>query len=208
AANTYLPGSNKRVDLHIETIMLFWKFYEINEHFATLVKDSDLILPFTSTLLYFMIETKSSPNDIGLTRMSTFLLHILSQERTYAVHLNAPFDSTPYQAVTRHLPIFQGTWADFVTLALHHLITTTAKTPVATLHETMLMVLANMAPYFKCLCVVSCNKLMSLLKVFVNPAFLVSKEANHKCVFYLVDLCNGVVQYQVAGEEGGAGGVF
>ncbi|KAJ3013667.1 UNVERIFIED_CONTAM: hypothetical protein HDU68_000589, partial [Siphonaria sp. JEL0065] len=221
SAGTLLPGANKRVSVHVEVIMLFWKFYEVNANFAALVKDSDKVLQFTATLIYFMIESRENPSkeqqfekyhsmfiiiflgidDIGLVRMACFILHLLSQERNYAIQLNAPFDNAGIAIASAQLPIFTGCWADFVVLGFHYIITTTSKTPVASLHETMLMTLSNLSPYLKNLCVVTGNKLLSLFQVFTNPAFLVSSEGNHKMVFYLLDFFNSVVQYQIGGNS-------
>ncbi|KAI8621724.1 high-temperature-induced dauer-formation protein-domain-containing protein [Chytriomyces sp. MP71] len=202
SANTYLPGSTKKVSVHVEVIMLFWKLHELNEHFAAFVRDSDKILIITAALIYFMMESRTNPNEIGLVRQCCFLLHIFSQERDYAVRLNAPFDASTVGAAAKHLPIFSnGTWGDFFVLSIHTLVTSTSKTPIATLHETMLMTLSNISAYLKSLTVVTVNKLMSLFAVLSNPAFLVSSEANHKLIFYLVDLFNGCVQYQISGNS-------
>ncbi|KAJ3401821.1 AAA ATPase afg3 [Chytriomyces hyalinus] len=196
SANTYLPGSTKKVNVHTEMIMLFWKVYELNE------VNSDKILIISAALIYFMVESRTNPNEIGLVRQCCFMLHILSQERDFAVRLNAPFEPSMVGAASKHLPIFSnGTWADFIVLSIHIIVTSTSKTPIATLHETLLMTLSNLAPYMKSLTVVTVNKLMSLFAVLSNPAFLVSSEANHKLIFYLVDLFNGCVQYQIGGNS-------
>ncbi|KAJ3142555.1 hypothetical protein HK100_001379 [Physocladia obscura] len=177
ASSTMFPGSTKKVGIHIETMMLFWKLYELNSNFAALVKESDKTLSLLAALVYFMNESKANPNDIGVTRLTVFILHILSQERSFSILLNQPFEASVAAAAANSLPIFPAgsTWADFLVLSYHSIITSTSKTPIATLHETMLMTLANMSAYWKSLSVVTVNKLMNLF--------------------------NSIVQYQISGNS-------
>ncbi|KAJ3209147.1 cell wall biogenesis protein [Entophlyctis luteolus] len=199
ASATLLPGSTKKASIHIEAMMLFWKFYELNKDFASLVVESEKAIPLTTSLVYFLTETKSNPNEIGLTRMATFLLHILSQERSYAIQLNAPFVASVASASASNLPLFSnGSWADFLVLSIHSVITTTMQSPVSTLHEAMLMTIANMGAYWKSLSVVTVNKMMGLFGVISGPAFLLAKEENHRLVFYLVDFLSMLIGYQAA----------
>ncbi|KAJ3412358.1 hypothetical protein HDV05_000832 [Chytridiales sp. JEL 0842] len=201
SASTYLPGANKRVTIRTEVLMLFWKMIEYNEKFAAYVRQSEKILIILGCLLHYSLENKGNSNEIGLVRMCCFLIHILSQERSFAVQLNAPFDSGAWSVVTKNLPIFsQGCWGDFLFLALHSLLTTTGKTPVAALHENYLISLANASPYVKSLTVVTVNKLMSLFMSFSSAGFMLSNESNHKLVFYLLDIFNNMVQYQITGN--------
>ncbi|KAJ3216571.1 hypothetical protein HDU67_009265 [Dinochytrium kinnereticum] len=116
ASNTYLPGSTKKITLHVELVMLFWKFYEVNE-------------------------------------------------------------------------------------SIHMLITTTGKSPISSLHENFLICLSNVSPFIKSLTVVTSNKLLNLFNSFSNPGFMLATETNHKLVFYLLDIFNNIVQYQITGNS-------
>ena len=141
-------------------------------------------------------------DEIGLLRMCCFILHILSQERAFSVQMNTPFDNYSVGAAVKHIPIFsQGCWGDFLFLSIHTLITSTGKTMVATLHENFLISLSNISPYVKSLTVVTVNKYISLFTSFSNPAFMLANETNHKMIFYILDIFNNMVQYQITGTS-------
>ncbi|KAJ3321581.1 hypothetical protein HDU76_014068, partial [Blyttiomyces sp. JEL0837] len=200
-ANTYLPGANKRVTVHTEVLMVLWKLMETNEKFALYAKESDKILTVLAAILHFALENKGNSSEIGLVRTCCFLLHMLSQERAFAIQLNTPFDPSTVGVAIKTLPIFaQGCWGDFMFLAVHAIVTSTGKTPVASLHENFLISLANVSPYVKSLTVVTVNKLLSLFMSFSNPAYMMSNETNHKMVFYILDIFNNMVQYQLTGN--------
>ncbi|KAJ3042122.1 cell wall biogenesis protein [Rhizophlyctis rosea] len=201
SANTYLPGSTKRVSIHVETLTLFWKLLENNEKFASYVVENDKILHVTAALVYFALQARTEPAQIGLARLSAFILHILSQYRNYGVQLNTTFDHTTAGPVAKQVPLFSaGCWGDFLVLAIYTLVTTSSRSQLATLQETFMIVMTNVSPYIKSLTVTTSNKLLSLFNSFASPAFLVANESNHKLTFYLLEVFNNVVQYQVTGN--------
>ncbi|KAJ3119325.1 hypothetical protein HK098_005592 [Nowakowskiella sp. JEL0407] len=203
SANTYLPGSTKRVTIHVEVLMFFWKMIEVNEKFHHYALDSDKILTVLVSIIYFAFESRNDSSSVGLARMCCFMLHNLSQERAFGVQLNTVFDPSAHAIITKNLPIFtSGTYADFLFLAIHSFITTTSSrfSPLAALHESFLITLANVSPYVKGLTVVTANKLLGMWGVFVNGAWLCANETNHKAVFYLLETFNNLVQYQMTGN--------
>ncbi|KAI8586060.1 high-temperature-induced dauer-formation protein-domain-containing protein [Geranomyces variabilis] len=201
SANTYLPGSTKRVNVYAEVLMLFWKLLDNNAKFAQYAMESDKILVILASILYFAVESRNDPSQVGFVRMCAFLLHVLSQERSFSVQLNAPFDSALVGAAAKAVPTFTaGTWADFFFLAVHALCTTPVKPPSLPLHEPLLTALANVSPYIKTLTVTTSTKLLSLFSAFSNPAFMLANEHNHKNVFFILEVFNNLVQYQVTGN--------
>ncbi|KAJ3278639.1 cell wall biogenesis protein [Borealophlyctis nickersoniae] len=201
SANTYLPGSTKRVNIHSEVLMLFWKLLEHNEKFAHHAVETDKILTVLASLIYFTLEARNDPAQIGLGRMCCFILHILSQDRSFGVQLNAAFDHSTVGPVSKSIPLFAaGCWGDFLFLAIYALITSPGRNPITTLQENFLVVMANVSPYIKSLTVTTSNKLLSLFSSFSNPAFLVANENNHKLVFYLLEVFNNLIQYQITGN--------
>ncbi|KAJ3189593.1 hypothetical protein HK101_008859 [Irineochytrium annulatum] len=191
SANTFLPGVNKRVLIHVEVLMIFWKMYELNEKFAKTAVESEKILIIVAAILYFCIDSKSDMSEYK----------VLSQERAFAVQLNTPFDHSSVGIASKPLPLFsQGCWGDFMLLSIHTIITTSGKTAMSTLHENFLISLANVSPYIKSLTVVSANKILNLFQSFSNPGFMLANETNHKLVFYLLDIFNNIVQYQITGN--------
>jgi hypothetical protein len=72
---------------------------------------------------------------MGLARICIYTLHTFSQERDFAIQLNKPFsNSGKFSVVASMLPLFSGCWADFFILALHLVISTSAKTPLVSFH--------------------------------------------------------------------------
>ncbi|TPX68378.1 hypothetical protein SpCBS45565_g03187 [Spizellomyces sp. 'palustris'] len=207
AANTYLPGSIKRVNVHVEVLMLFWKLVEHNEKFAHQAMETDKVLVILASVLYFAVEARNDPGtprnaaQIGLLRMCCFILHILSQDRNFAVQLNSLFDHNTVGAAAKAVPNFtSGTWADFMFLAIHTMVTTPSRSPMATLHEHLLTAMTNVSPFVKALNVTTATKLLSLFNLFSNPAFMLANEHNHKNVFFLLEAFNNILQYQVTGN--------
>ncbi|KAI8833717.1 high-temperature-induced dauer-formation protein-domain-containing protein [Chytridium lagenaria] len=192
----------KKLTLHTELLMLFWKLFESNEKFAKYAVECEQILTVCGALLHFCLDAKGDPNHIGIVRMACFIIHILSQERAFGVQLNTPFDSSAMGPAVKTLPLFSnGCWADFFILSIHVLITTTGKSPLSALHENFLICLANVSPYIKSLTVVSSNKLLNLFNSFSNAGFMLANESNHKLIFYLLDIFNNIVQYQITGNS-------
>ncbi|TPX35892.1 hypothetical protein SmJEL517_g01803 [Synchytrium microbalum] len=203
SANVYLPGSTKRVSLYAEVLMLLWKLLEVNERFSRYTMENDKVLVLLTSMLYFVLDGKSDPTQLGVIRLCCFLIHILSQDRNFAVQLNTSFDPAGLAGpVMKLLPVFgAGCYGDFLILSIHHIITTTSRTPIATLHENFMITMTNISPYIKSLTVVTSNKLLSLFQSFSNPAFLLSAEPNHKLVFYMIETLNNLIQFQVAGNS-------
>ncbi|KAJ3161170.1 cell wall biogenesis protein [Geranomyces michiganensis] len=201
SANTYLPGSTKRVNVYTEVLMLFWKLLDNNAKFAQYAMESDKILVILASILYFAVESRNDPSQVGFVRMCAFMLHVLSQERSFSVQLNTTFDSALVGAAAKAVPTFTaGSWADFFFLAVHTLCTTPVKPPSLPLHEPLLTALANVSPYIKTLTVTTSTKLLSLFSAFSNPAFMLANEHNHKNVFFILEVFNNLIQYQVTGN--------
>ncbi|TPX57219.1 hypothetical protein PhCBS80983_g03995 [Powellomyces hirtus] len=201
SANTYLPGSTKRVNIQAEVLMLFWKLLDNNAKFTQHAMESDKILIILASILYFAVESRNDPSQVGFVRMCSFLLHMLSQERSFGVQLNAAFDHAAVGAAAKAVPAFTtGTWADFLFLAVHALCTTPVRPPSLPLHEPLLTALANVSPYIKTLTVTTSTKLLSLFSAFSNPAFMFANEHNHKNVFFILEVFNNLIQYQVTGN--------
>ncbi|KAJ3186023.1 hypothetical protein HDU85_000937 [Gaertneriomyces sp. JEL0708] len=199
SANTYLPGSTKRANIHVEVLLCFWKLMEHNEGFAHQIMESDKILLILASIIYFLVEARTDPAQAGLVRLCSFLLHIISQSRTFGVQLNAAFDHSLVGAAAKCVPTFtSGTWADFFFLAIHTLTTTPGQTVLN--RESLLVAMTNVSPYAKSLNPTTSTKLLSLFSMFSNPAFVVANESNHKLVFYLLETFNNLLQYQVAGN--------
>jgi High-temperature-induced dauer-formation protein len=65
-------------------------------------------------LLYYPLEHKTDPSQIGLVRMSAFVLQTLSAEQDFATSLNRPFEGHGSLPSSVRLANFNGTYADFM----------------------------------------------------------------------------------------------
>ncbi|KAJ1548807.1 hypothetical protein HK405_014744, partial [Cladochytrium tenue] len=178
------------VTLSLEVLVVL-----LNAGGATKANFSGAAPPSDSRRLNFIPQVPSGNNDF----------------RYYAARLYRPEDlAFILDGVTRLLknPLdVRGTEADKIINSMsdcehsiHAVVTTTAKTPVANLHENFLIALTNVSPFVKSLTVVTVNKLLSLFMSFSNPGYMMSNESNHKMVFYILDIFNNMIQYQITGN--------
>lgn len=64
--------------------------------------------------LYYPLEHKTDASQIGLVRMSAFLLQTLSAEKGFAASLNRPFEGHGSLPSSVRLSNFHGSYADFM----------------------------------------------------------------------------------------------
>jgi hypothetical protein len=65
-------------------------------------------------LLYYPLEHKADASQIGLVRMSSFILQEFSAEKGFAASLNRPFEGHGALPSNVRLSNFHGTYADFM----------------------------------------------------------------------------------------------
>ncbi|OON16274.1 hypothetical protein X801_07915, partial [Opisthorchis viverrini] len=58
---TYLPGSTKKVQMHQELLVLFWRMCEINKKFMYYVLKSSQVLDLLVPILYHLNDARSDP---------------------------------------------------------------------------------------------------------------------------------------------------
>ena len=71
-------------------------------------------MDFLIVLLYYPLEHKADPSQIGLVRMSAFILQALSAEKGFAASLNRPFEGQGALPSSVRLSNFHGSYADFM----------------------------------------------------------------------------------------------
>jgi hypothetical protein len=142
-------------------------------------------------------QAQNNPQLVGLLHTASFVLLVLSSERSFSVRLNEPYNSK----MPLTIPTFKGCHADVVTLTLHKVISDGLTKPQNdALVEMLMTVLCNISPYIKCYAAESCLKLLSLIERCSRPVYLFkSAFANHGLIF-LLELLNNVVQYQYEGN--------
>ncbi|KAI9474145.1 MAG: high-temperature-induced dauer-formation protein-domain-containing protein [Benjaminiella poitrasii] len=193
--SSYLPGSSKRVRYHVEMLMLCWKLLEINNRFKNYLMETERALDLMIVLLFYASENKLDLSQVGLVRMCSFILQMLSSDRTFSVKLNKSFDGHASLPVNIRIPNFQGTYADFLILTIFSLIASSRGT-LSTLYPALIKTIANISPYLKGLSQLTCSKLMTLFSSMSAPGFLLADEANHHLVEYLLEAINNIIQFQ------------
>ncbi|CAH8629825.1 unnamed protein product [Schistosoma rodhaini] len=193
---TYLPGSSKKVQMHQELLVLFWRICECNKKFMYYVLKSSQVLDLLVPILYHLNNSRNDQSRIGLIHVGVFILLLLSGERNFGVRLNKPYRHRSLLDV----PVFTGTHADLLIIVSHRLITS-GHNRLNPLFDCLLTIIANVSPYLKSLSMVSSNKILHLLDAFSQPWFLYSNPSNHQLVFLLLEVFNNIIQYQFDGNS-------
>ncbi|VVD01117.1 unnamed protein product [Leptidea sinapis] len=193
---TYLPNSSKKVALHQELLVLFWKMCDYNKKFMYYVLKSSDVLEVLVPILYHLNDSRADQSRVGLMHIGVFILLLLSGERNFGVRLNKPYTAT----VPMDIPVFTGTHADLLVLVFHKIITT-GHQRLQPLFDCLLTILVNVSPYLKTLSMVASTKLLHLLEAFSTPWFLFSQPQNHHLVFFLLEMFNNMIQYQFDGNS-------
>lgn len=193
---TYIPNSNKKIQIHQELLVLFWKVCDYNKKFMYFVLKSCDVLDILVPILYHLNDSRNDPSKIGLIHIGVFILLLLSGERNFGVRLNKPFAARAMM----DLPIFTGSHADLLIVVFHKLITS-GHQRLQPLFDCLLTIIVNVSPYLKTLSMVSTTKLLHLLEAFSTPWFLYSNQTNHHLIFFLLEIFNNIVQYQFDGNS-------
>lgn len=136
---------------------------------------------------------------VGLVHICTFVLLLLSGERSFSVALNRPFS----QRLPTDLPSFSGNHADLLIVTCHKLVVN-GSPKLHTMYNCFLTILSNVSPYIKALSLVASVKLLGLFELFTTPRFLYAAPDNHHYCFMLLDIFNNIIQYQYEGALRGA----
>ncbi|KAL0882840.1 hypothetical protein ABMA27_016375 [Loxostege sticticalis] len=195
-AQTYLPNSAKKVNLHQELLVLFWKMCDYNKKFMYYVLKSSDVLEVLVPILYHLNDSRADQSRVGLMHIGVFILLLLSGERNFGVRLNKPYTAT----IPMDIPVFTGTHADLLVVVFHKIITT-GHQRLQPLFDCLLTILVNVSPYLKTLSMVASTKLLHLLEAFSTPWFLFSRPHHHHLVFFLLEMFNNMVQYQFDGNS-------
>ncbi|XP_045536444.1 protein HID1 [Papilio machaon] len=195
-AQTYLPNSSKKVALHQELLVLFWKMCDFNKKFMYYVLKSSDVLEVLVPILYHLNDSRADQSRVGLMHIGVFILLLLSGERNFGVRLNKPYAA----AVPMDIAVFTGTHADLLVVVFHKIITT-GHQRLQPLFDCLLTILVNVSPYLKTLSMVASTKLLHLLEAFSTPWFLFSQPHHHHLVFFLLEMFNNMIQYQFDGNS-------
>ncbi|XP_072312601.1 protein HID1-like [Eucyclogobius newberryi] len=193
---TYLPNSVKKIQFHQELLVLFWKLCDINKKFLFFVLKSSDVLEILVPILFYLNESRTDHSKLGQVHIGVFIILLLSGERNFGVRLNKPYTLR----VPMDIPVFTGTHADLLIVIVHKIMTC-GHHRLQPLFDCLLTIIVNISPYLKSLSMVAASKLLHLLEAFSTPHFLFSSPQNNHLVFFILEICNNIIQYQFDGNS-------
>ncbi|CAG8920306.1 unnamed protein product [Penicillium salamii] len=195
ATNSYLPGSQKSAKWAPEMLMLFWETLQCNKRFRSFIIDSNRSHDFLVLCVFYATEYKSDASKQGIVRMCIFILQTMSAEPNFSKSLNNPFEAQDTLPQSIRLLKFRGSYADFLIMSIHTLITT-SKGNLDTVYPALLVILSNIAPYLEQISPSACSKVIQLFSSMSAPSFLLANETNHTLLASLLDFINLVVEHK------------
>lgn len=202
-----------------ETLVILWRMLELNGKFLNYLLETDRGGELLVSLLTFCLEFKDDESmylnrflfvncdanlfrylaQVGLVRLSAFLMQTLTAEKGLSAKLNEPVELKPSLRAKYNVP---GSIADFLIVSkLFYLLLSfsnnftliskvsiytlvfTTKARLSSLYPAFILTIANCSTYFKNLSVVSSTRLLQLFLAFSAPSFLLMEEGNPRLVF-------------------------
>ncbi|KAL8929526.1 MAG: hypothetical protein Q9208_001195 [Pyrenodesmia sp. 3 TL-2023] len=195
ATSSYLPGTQKHVKWAPEMLMLFWEAIQCNKRFRVHIIESEHGAEFAVMVLYYALEYKNDPAKQGVVRMCIFILQTLSTEPAFGKSLNRRFLGQESLPLDIRIPDFNGTYADFVIISIHTLMTT-SKGKADAIYPALLATINNLAPYLQNLNRQCSNKIIHLFALMSAPSFLLANESNYALLQSLLEAINAIVEHQ------------
>lgn len=195
ATSSYLPGSQKSVKWAPEMIMLFWEALQCNKRFRSFIIDSNRSHDFVILCLFYAIEYKTDPSKQGVVRMCVFVLQTMSVEANFGRSLNNRFEAQETLPASVRINNFRGTYADFLIISIHTLITA-SKGKLDAIYPALLAIINNIAAYTEHLSATSSSKLLQLFSSMSAPSFLLANETNHTLLQSLLESMNAIIEHR------------
>ncbi|EEH05438.1 conserved hypothetical protein [Histoplasma capsulatum G186AR] len=195
ATTSYLPGSHKSVKWAPEMIMLFWEALQCNKRFRSYMIDSSRALDFVVLCIFYAIEYKTDASKLGVVKMCIFILQTLSVEPNFGKNLNKKFESQDTLPQSIRLQNFRGSYADFLIISIHTLLTT-SKGKLDAVYPALLAIINNIGAYCEHLSATTCSKIIQLFSLLSSPSFLLANESNHILLHSLLEFFNSVLEHQ------------
>ncbi|KAK2772316.1 hypothetical protein FQN53_004649 [Emmonsiellopsis sp. PD_33] len=195
ATSSYLPGSQKSVKWAPEMIMLFWEALQCNKRFRSFIIDSNRAHDFVILCIFYAIEYKTDPSKLGVVKMCIFVLQTLSVEPDFGKNLNKKFEAQDTLPQSIRLANFRGSYADFLIISIHTLMTT-SKGKLDAVYPALLAVINNIGAYAEHLSATACSKIIQIFVSVSSPSFLLANETNHTLLHSLLEFLNAVLEHQ------------
>ncbi|KAL8809898.1 MAG: hypothetical protein Q9200_003016 [Gallowayella weberi] len=200
STSAYLPGSQKSVQWAPEMLMLFWEVLQCNKKFRSSIIDSERGNEFGVLALDYALEYKTDPAKQGVVRMCVFILQTLSTEPEFGRNLNKPFSNQEALPPSVKIAEFSGTYADFIIISIHTLITT-SKGKLDAIYPALLATINNIAAYIQDLNAQSSAKVIQLFASMSAPSFLLTNETNYSLLQSLLESINAIIEHQYSSNR-------
>lgn len=194
-ATSYLPGTQKQSKWAPEVIMLFWETLQCNKRFRSFIIESSRMHDFVVLMLFYALEHKADPSWQGVVRICVFVLQTMSVEPVFGKHLCQRFEAQDTLPQSMRLTSFRGSYADFLIISIHTLITT-SRGRLEAIYPALLAVISNIAAHTQHLSVAASTRLFQLLAVMSSPTFLLANETNHNLLQSLLESINTMIEHQ------------
>lgn len=194
STSSYLPGSQRSVKWAPEILVLFWETLQCNKRFRSFIIDSNRSHDFLILCIFYAMEYRTDPSKQGVVRLCIFILQTLSSEATFSKSLNMKFEAQETLPQSIRLEKFRGSYADFLVISIHTLITT-SKGKLDNVYPALLMILNNVAPHIKHMSNSASSRVIQLFSQMSAPSFLLANETNHTLLASLLDFINAIVEY-------------
>lgn len=200
ATSSYLPGSQKSVKWAPEMLMLFWEAVQCNKRFRSYIIDGERGTEFAVLVLFYALENRNDAAKQGVVRMCVFILQTLSTEPAFGKSLNRKYIGQEALPLDVRIPDFNGTYADYLIISIHTLMTT-SKGKVDAIYPALLATINNIAPYLQRLNEQSSHKLIQLFVSMAAPSFLLANETNYTLLQSLLEAINAVIEHQYSNNR-------
>ncbi|KAK5941033.1 hypothetical protein PMZ80_006310 [Knufia obscura] len=194
-ATSYIPGTQRQSKWAPEMIMLFWEVLQCNKRFRAFIIESNRMHDFVILMLFYAIEHKTDLSWQGVVRMCVFVLQTMSVEPAFGKNLNKKFEAQETLPTSIRLTNFRGSYADFLIISIHTLITT-SKGRLDAIYPALLAIISNMAAYAQNLSMTTSTKLLQLFATMSSPSFLLANENNHALLQSLLEAINTMTEHQ------------
>lgn len=199
-STSYLPGTQKQSKWAPEIIMLFWEALQCNKRFRSFIIESNRMHDFVILMLFYAVEHKTDASWQGIVRMCVFILQTMSVESAFGIGLNKQFEAQETLPASIRQPNFRGSYADFLIVSIHSLITT-SQGRLDAVYPALLAIISNMAAYTQDLSMVTSAKLLQLFATMSAPSFLLANENNHALLHSLLEAINTMIEHQYASNS-------
>ena len=119
----------------------------------------------------------------------------MSVETAFGENLNKKFDAQETLPPSIRVSSFRGTYADYLIISIHTLITG-SKGRLDAIYPALLAIVNNIAPHAQHLSSTTSSKLLQLFASMSAPSFLLANETNHALLQSLMESINAAVEHQ------------